>query len=369
MSMSNSNAILSRKNSAQQLTPRSSLFNSSSGSSTNSSGSKPSHYITESGNNRLSLHDSLDHELDDAIYESRSVLDHYCPVERVDVDQVMHLLETRYGMKHDSIIGSCSLSGGIFSPLEGGSNPLASLFSSVLSRIILACKANISAKVGKENIMDRMQFFVQEGSSEVGKKAHLMVLGVVDEDTDWRDAPLCIFIHESWSLLHSHGTIYARNRFSNTRTREWVPVIFIVPELDNVQVQIGIYTRSGLFKTESLDFLSPMPPKSYDWKAEYIPMITKEQAFRKFVRGILGLYNAEYTKAGMDITRHPTSPHILLPPPLGLGVIKEVHCERQCVRGRATRVYLVQQEGTSQNRQLQTNPAVYTHAFHSFFRS
>lgn len=346
--MSNSNGILSRKNSVEQLTHRNSnLFNSSSKSSIDSSGSKTSHYITESGNNRLSLHDSLDHELDDAIYESRSVLDHYCPVDRVDVDQVMHLLETRYGLKHDSIIGSCSLSGGIFSPLEGGSTSLASLFSSVLSRIALACKIILGTKVGIENVMDRMQFSVQEGRSEVGKKAHVMVLGAVDEDTDWRNAPLCILIHESWSLLHSHGTIYARNRFSNTKTREWVPVIFISPESDNVRVQIGIYTRSGLFKTESLDFLSAMPPKSYDWKAEYIPMITKEQAFRKFVRGILGLYNAEYTKAGMDITRHPTSPHILLPFPLGLGVIKEVYCERQCVCGRATRVYLVQQEDTN----------------------
>lgn len=348
--MSKPNISTSRKISFQQLTPSiSNLFNPSLGCFSDSSGSKSSHYITESGNNHLSLHDSLDHELDEAVFDSRSVLDHYCPVERTDVDNVMCLLESRYGMKHDSIIASCS-TGGNFSPLEGGFGSLANLFSSILSRIISACKMQLGAKLKEKNLMNRMRFVVREPNPQASTNAHShsMVLGTVeDEEIDWCEAPLCLLLHRSWSLLHSHGTIYARNRFSSNKTKEWVPIIFVMSDMDDVQVEIGIYTRSGLFKTEPLRFLSSTPPlKPYDWKAEYRPTITQEQAFRKFVRGIVGLYNVEYTKAGVDITRHPSSPHIILPQPLGLGVIKEVHCERQCVKGRATRVYTVQQEGT-----------------------
>ncbi|GJJ12298.1 hypothetical protein Clacol_006539 [Clathrus columnatus] len=318
--------------------------------STNSSDSKSTHYITESGNNRLSLHDSLDHELDENIFESRAVLDYYCPVERADVDQVLNWLERQYGLRHDCILDSCSSLDGNFSPLEGGSVPLANILSLILSKIISACTAQIGSRVGKENPMDHMQFSVQEATPEVGKKSCSMVLGTINvqcsNEIDWRDAPFCLLLYDSWSLLHSHGTVYARNRFTNFKNREWVPIIFVASDNNYVQVRIGIFTRSGLFTTESLDFLSGTvsPPKPCDWKEEYKPMITKEQAFRKFVRGIVGLYNAEYTKAGIDITRHPTSPHIFLPPPLGLGVIKEIHCERQCVKGRATRVYRVQQD-------------------------
>jgi Fungal protein kinase len=263
-------------------------------------------------------------ELCNATFESRSLLKKRCPAEEKAVK--ISLSKLKRGIFHDCSSQSLKEWPRRSEPERTHYAPFAWLLNEVLE---------VSReKLPQLNIHGHLQFFVyrQEMAEGVDIDSSLKpnIVGCKCLDVNakewwsWKEAEICVAVKNSWSDLILQASMYAHCMFAHQPQRLFVTVIHFNPS--TMGVRFGFYSREGLTVTPELD-------------------LSEKAGFEGFIRGVVGIYSLiEQCRAGIDTTRTGTSFTI---PNLGIHGISKTLCDRRCVRGRATRVYLLVKEGVS----------------------
>jgi hypothetical protein len=261
-------------------------------------------------------------ELHNATFESKSLLEKRCPANNKAVKLALSKLKP--GMFHDSSSQSQKEWPSPTAPEITHYAPFTWLLNEVLevSR----------ARLPQLNIHKHLRFFTytREMAEGVDKDSPLKpdIVGCkrldlnAKERLSWDEAEICVEVKKSWPDLISQASTYARCIFAHQPQRLFVTVIHF--NHSTMGVRFGFYSRKGLAVTPELD-------------------LSEQAGFSRFISGVVGIYSwTDQLEAGIDTTRTGTSFTI---PDMGILGISKTLCDRRCVRGRATRVYLLVKEG------------------------
>jgi hypothetical protein len=139
----------------------------------------------------------------------------------------------------------------------------------------------------------------------------------------WGEVEFVIEVKNTWAALIMQGATYARAILAYRSSRRFAVVICF--NHNDGCARICLYHRAGMYSTEALK-------------------LTDKSGFKTFVSAIVGLLSwSNKYEAGMDMSRNNNAFYI---PSFGIYNIVNTFCNRQVVRGRATRVYSVERSPT-----------------------
>jgi Fungal protein kinase len=260
-------------------------------------------------------------ELCNATFESKSLLKKCCPANNKAAK--MALSKLKPGMFHNSSSQSQKEWPSRTAPEVTHYAP----FTWLLNEVLEVSREQLP----ESNIHRHLRFFTynQEMTEGVDKDSPLKpdivgckCLNLNAKELSWSEAEICVEVKKSWPGLILQASTYARCMFAHQPQRLFVTVIHF--NHSKMGVRFGFYSRKGLAVTPELD-------------------LSEKAGFAAFIRGVVGIYSwTKQPRAGIDTTRTETSFTI---PKMGILGISKTLCDRRCVRGRATRVYLFVKEG------------------------
>jgi hypothetical protein len=142
------------------------------------------------------------------------------------------------------------------------------------------------------------------------------------QPASWKEVEFCVEVKDQWAPLIAQAATYARCILAFQRNRRFVPVIFF--KHSSMEVKFGVYTASWVcISSTALNIADKNP-----------------DGFKKLVGEMARIIDCKSRwSAGFDSTCNNQFIHI---PGAGLYKFTENMCNRQTVRGRRTRVDLIE---------------------------
>lgn len=240
------------------------------------------------------------------------------------MDSVLHKLHTVYAIDYFNLEYAESKSPGSLKPWPQRNarekehyEPLTWLMNTILD---MSRKGGIKNKFYSKLRFEVYDCEMKEGEG-IDKSIKPDILGITLPDgkkVSWGDVHIPVEVKKSWPELISQMGTYAWSCLSIRYNRQFVPAIHY--HHGNLEIRIGLYTRSGLVATEAL-------------------CISTAQGFRQFVGAIIGIISWTPAASGIDNSR--TKKYFYLPDNK-LYLVGDTLCDRIYVRGHATRVHCLE---------------------------